>query len=131
MIKKILNKFISKQNTEDSLEETKNKIDNTNAVTFILDNNNEPYIHVSITDLNYDKATHFAKMLFEMNSGAYVTSIIDILMELSKQDDSIKIFIAKVIAAWSLYGDLNKQGQLSEGEPVINPTDFMKGLRNE
>lgn len=131
MIKKILNKFISKKNTEDPLEETKNKIDNTNAVTFILDDNNEPYIHISITDLNYDKTAHFAKMLFEMNSGAYATSIIDILMELSKQDDSIRIFIAKVIAAWSLYGDLNKQGQLSEGEPVINPTDFMKGFRNE
>lgn len=131
MFKKILNKLIPKKDIQNPPEETKNKTENTNAVTFILDDNNEPYIHISITDLNYDKAVHFAKMLFEMNSGLYASSIIDILMQLSKQDDSIRIFVAKIIAGWSLYGDINKEPTHSENEPIIKPTDFVKGLRNE
>lgn len=129
MINKILNSFLHKKK-EESTSRYENKTYDTNGITFILDENNEPYIHISVTNLDDNKAVFFARMLFEINTGIYAESILDILQKLAQQDDSIKLFVSKVVASWGLYNELQNNNTNQQTEPMVKPTDFVKGLRD-
>lgn len=109
-------------------EEHKKIKDDVNSITILLDSNNEPYIHIAISDLDPGKAIHFGKILSELNSGYYVSTMTDILLKLSKEDETIKFFIGKILSSWSLYNQLHSS---FDNDPIIKPTDFVKSIRNE
>jgi hypothetical protein len=107
-------------------------LDKTNAITILVGANNEPHIHVAVTDLDDEKAIYFARLLFDLNGGKYSSSIVNILTQLSKEDDSIRSFVSKTMSHWSLYIELDKEKHLFNLEdPIIKPTNFFKGLRND
>jgi len=133
MIEFIKNIFRSRPTyvSKEQKEEKENTAENTNAFTILLGDDNEPYIHVAITDIDYDKAVFFAKMLYELNTGRYATSIINILNDLSNRDDEIKLFVHKLMISWRLYEQLEKEQSLICDEPLVRPSDFFKGLKHE
>jgi hypothetical protein len=118
-------------NTSLSHEAKEQTSENTNALTILLGDDNEPYIHVAITDVDDDKAILFAKMLYELNTGKYITSIVNILNELSSRDDKIKTFVHKLIINWRLHEQLDKEQSVIYDEPLVRPSDFFKGLKHE
>jgi hypothetical protein len=119
-IKNIFYNFNKKKHIEKSLED--------NALT-ILVNSKDPYLHIAITNIDNDQIQNFAKMLYDLNSGLYTTSIINILTQLSYRDKDIAKFLSCVIAEWSFLIESNKN---QVAEPLIKPTRFIGGVsKNE
>lgn len=127
MLSKILKKLFSNKTKDGSA--TKQSIKDTNAITVIVEDN-EPYIHIAITDLSTDKAISFGKMLSDLTNGYYVSSITEILLQLAKNDTSINVFVGQVLAGWSLQNKMNNSNTDIDN-PIIKPTDFIKSIKNE
>lgn len=128
MFSTIFKKLFFSSNTKTELADNKS-IEDANAITIILDSNNEPYIHIAITELDIDKAINFGKTLSDLNHGYYVTSITNLLLQLAKEDNSMHLFIKNVLSSWSLQNKINSS--VKNNEPIIRPTDFIKSLKNE
>lgn len=126
MLSKILKKLFFNEAKEDPDTEASTK--NTNAITIIVEDN-EPYIHIAITDLSIDKAIDFGRMLSDLTNGYYVSSITDILLQLAKNDASINVFVGQVLSAWSLQNKVNINQD--NDSPIVKPTDFVKSIKNE
>jgi hypothetical protein len=106
----------------------KDKISEDNALT-ILVNSKEPYIHIIIKNTNDDQVKHFAKALYELNSGLYVSFMVNILTKLSYRDKDISDFVSKVMSEWSFLIEYNQNK--NNKEPLIKPTKFIGGIKNE
>lgn len=128
MLSKIIKKLFPTPNIE--TKEEKPKLD-SNAITIILDSNNEPYIHIAITELDIEKAVCFGKMLSDLNCGYYSSSITNILFQLAKNDDSISLFVGNALSSWSLQNKINSINTTENNDPIIKPTDFIKSIKNE
>jgi hypothetical protein len=114
-------------------EPNKEQHEKINAITLVLGEDNEPFVHISVTNTENDKAIFFAKMLHELNSGKYLVSMINILKELADQDDTINAFINKVMINWKQYQDIEKEQNRIQNhhDPVVKPSDFFKSLKHE
>lgn len=111
----------------------KDQSDN-NSLSFVLDKN-DPYIKIIISDTSDSDILSFANMLYELHNGAYVHSIIKILMDMGKNDKNISVFTKGVVLEWSkLYkGNLlgNNLMNPTDDEPLVKPTHFYKVSKNE
>jgi hypothetical protein len=125
MIKNIFNLWNKKT--------SKNQSDN-NSLSFVLDKN-DPYIKIIISDTSDSDILSFANMLYELHNGAYINSIIKILMDMGKNDKNILVFTKGVVLEWTkLYkGNLlgNNLTNSTDDEPLVKPTHFYKVSTNE
>jgi hypothetical protein len=97
------------------IEET----DKTNAITILLENT-DPYIHISIMNTDKDSVINLAKVLYQLNTGQYATHMMNILLELSKEDAHIALFVSQVMTDW-VY---QIEAQRTINEPYVKPTAF-------
>lgn len=94
----------------------------------------EPFIKIIVGETSDDSAKQFAEMLFNVNSGLYYGSIVDLLISMSKEDDEINRFMKSAMVYWSHliqesndsnYDRLDKI-KWSDDKPLIKPTEFNK-----
>jgi hypothetical protein len=107
-------------------ENQKKSEDISNALTILLDNNKEPYIHIAIADTSSQQSENFANMLYQLNKGSYVSYMANILILLSEKNPEMKVFVTDVMHHWSFLLNSGKQD-----EPLIKPTNFIKGMNHE
>lgn len=111
---------------KDKSEKTKSNVTPIN-IEFLLDNDGEPHIKISILDTSHDFIQKFAEMIFHINEGGYAHNMLEVLGEMSQQDKEIHGFIRLVLVAWKKLKDEKSQNLL---EPKIKPTDFFRSLNN-
>ena len=122
---KIKELFCAKTESSDTLAQT----DNDKAqIKFILDENDNPYVKITIADTSPEVAKKIAGIIWDINSGKYAESIIQILIEMAGQDIEINKFVKRLFSEWSTI-EYSRKSQ-STSEPLIKPTDFFKALKN-
>jgi len=90
-------------------------------------------IDIQIEDMSDKGCSDFASMLFLLNDGAYVQTILDILLKL----DSIEAnhyYISNIIKVWSsLVSEamINEDTTTGTNKPLISPTEFCKISTNK
>lgn len=131
---KILNtikQFLKKE--EIATEHTQ---DQFNYITFLVDKETkEPYIKINIQDLSNEDAKVYGEMLFDINSGLYQSSILDILVDFAKQDDKINKFIMDTIMSWHSLCSIKQEPDDTNiqkpwlKKPQISPIEFNKNAK--
>lgn len=122
---KIKQLFSPKKESDSTLAQT----DNDKAqIKFILDETNNPYVKIVIADTSPETAIKIAGIIWDINSGKYAESIIQILIEMAGQDIEINKFVKRLFSEWSTIEYSRKPQNVSE--PFIKPTDFFKALKN-
>lgn len=128
MLKFIKNLFNSKSNR------TKEESSVNNSITFIVDKDNNLYIYVSAFNLEEEDSKNFADMLHGICGGQYTQNILNILLDLGKEDAKINKFINSTIDQWAVVCAnktiSNTTLVKNNNEPMIKPTVFFKGLMN-
>lgn len=96
-----------------------------NKMEFLFDSSGEPNIKISIINTDKSDAKALADLIHSLVTGQYNNDIMDILLNLSKKDDTIKNFITRVLVHYSL---LNTNGisKTIASSPVIKPSEFQK-----
>lgn len=112
--------------------DTNNILDgNSNYLVVFMDKNGEPNIYMNLGDRSESAPEKFGNIIFSLNEGHYVSSIIDILISISKTDKEALIFINKIITTWS---DQIKENSISidkvfNDNPIILPTQFSNHIK--
>lgn len=105
-----------------------------NSITFIVDKDNNLYIYVSAFNLEEEDSKNFADMLHGLCGGQYTQNILNILLDLGKQDAKINKFVNYTIDQWAVMCAnktiTNTITPNNSNEPMIKPTVFFKGLIN-
>lgn len=115
----------------------KNKTTSDNSISFIANAHKdiEPSIKISIGDTSDDACKKFTEILFNLNSGQYYKSIIDLLNDVGQKDNKIYKFVETSILYWSYllntkYIEYKKNNIISKtNKPLIMPTDFNKNAK--
>lgn len=131
-MKPIIENLISLFKTKES-KEVANADSEHNYIKFLIDKETkEPYIKMSIKNLSEEDAQLYGELLFDINAGLYQSSIIDILVDFSKEDEKIHKFVMKTIVDWhhlsSAKNEMvsNKDIKPWLKKPQISPLDFNK-----
>jgi len=131
-IKKLIFSFQS-QKTKQRHNDTCNMPEgNYILITFPKDHK-EPYIRLNITDLSDEECNKYSEALFNLNSGRYHFSFLELLKEMSLQDNTINKFIQSAIMHWGYLIKANSQ-QIPQQEvdnnqsdsPIVSPMEFNK-----
>lgn len=133
MIKNLINRFFRKSETNNNQQQ------GGNAITFFIDleHDSEPNVKISITDTTDEACKKFSELLFDLNSGEYHKSILDLLLNIGKQDEQIQKFVETGILYWSYllhaknteYKYHKTNSSWKEYKPLIMPTDFNKNAK--
>lgn len=118
-------------------KEKHNDIENAdseyNYIKFLIDKDTkEPYIKMSIKNLTEEDAKLYGELLFDINGGLYQSSMINILVDFSKEDEQIHKFVMNTIINWHTLSSARNE-TISNTEtkpwlknPQISPLDFNK-----
>ena len=107
-----------------------------NYITFLVDKETkEPYIKMNIQHLTYEDSKLYGEMLFDITAGLYQASMLDILVDFSKQDDDINSFVKNTILHWHALSSI--KNELVSGvvekpwlkRPQISPIEFNKNAK--
>lgn len=109
-----------------------NSLQDHNAITFLVDKDNNMYIYVSAIELSDTDAKNFANMLHGICGGQYTQDILNILLNLGKEDVHIDQFVNRIVDHWVVSCALSPESnpKLSDSEPLIKPTIFFKNFMN-
>lgn len=94
------------------------------------ENTLEPFIRVMLTDKHTpERATNFAHILQDLNSGEYVSSILSLLKDIGTQNPIIKQKVTDIVMSWEYFYALNKHNiskekQKNKLQPLIKPRHF-------
>lgn len=129
MIKQIIKNIFSKKiKTQNTIPQPISG----NSITFFIDleKDSEPNVKIVITDTSNEACKKFSELLFDLHSGEYHKSTLDLLLNMGKQDDEIKKFAQTTILFWSyLLKTNNIVGYDKKSKPLIMPTDFNKNAK--
>lgn len=109
-----------------------------NCIVFSLnpESNNDPYIKIIIDDTSVMSSVKFAELLYDIFTGMYNESTINLMMKMSNENPELKQFIHSCILNWSLLARHNDHANkpfenknYEENIPVVMPTDFNKNAK--
>jgi hypothetical protein len=85
-----------------------------------MDPYSNPWIDIKINHINLQSSEAFAKLLFNLNTGQYKTSMIDCLINLSSNNTRLESTINNIVLIWEeLLSE--KIDHISENKPIISP----------
>lgn len=104
-------------------------INKYNQLTISVDNNGKIVIKFDINNFSNHDAKNFGLMLYYMNEGLYVETILDLLTQSTDKNTNYTNFIEKTISSWSTkvsesYKDDEDIADINS--PIVSPSDFYK-----
>jgi hypothetical protein len=93
-----------------------------NSLLFSINPSGEPFIKIRIEDAEDFSAINFGKLLCLINDGKMQQSMLDVLLDISKQNNISHKFIQKVLLTWR--DENTKEYSKLDLNPIIKPTDF-------
>jgi hypothetical protein len=85
-------------------------------------------ITIFIDDTSSKSSEHFGFLLYLINEGYYIQSILDTLFEMSQSYPDYSFFISKVIEEWSKKIKNDTEYKNEENKPIIGPSQFYNHL---
>lgn len=102
-----------------------------NTLMFWIDENNQCYIKAFITNTDKQNSYAFGNMIYDINTGKYMAPVLDVLVDMSSQDNTINKSIQNIIRAWQdSCEDYIDSTLEDEDNPQIRPTFFNKQSLN-
>jgi hypothetical protein len=93
-----------------------------NSLLFSINSSSEPFIKIRIEDVEDSSAINFGKLLCLINDGKMQQNILDVLLDISKQNNISQKFVQKVLLTWR---DENiKEYSEFNLNPLVKPTHF-------
>lgn len=105
----------------------KNKnISNENSMCFILDKDNNLKIKLLFELNSALDAEHMADFLYELNCGLISQSIIDLMIDLGKENPHYQPFVKNAVMLWlqKITDDTKLNNQDSLHTPIVKPSNF-------
>jgi hypothetical protein len=119
---------VAKKSVESVEMQTPLEQENILSLSCKTGENTKVKIHLNIT--SNEAAKQFGEMLFLLNEGYYVQSILDIFTDISKTDDKYAKFIHGIISSWSeRVLEMEHHEKNSLDTPIISPTYFDKSAK--
>ena len=118
--------FIKNLFENKKLSESTNKKEN--SITFFIDDDDKIKIRIFIDDTSSKSSEHFGFLLYLINEGYYIQSILDTLFEMSQSYPDYSFFISKVIEEWSKKIKNDTEYKNEENKPIIGPSQFYNHL---
>ena len=109
----------------------KEEIQDTNSICFSIDKKGEISLKIDLRNTDELSAEKLATVLFYINEGYYVQSILDNLTELSIKNNTYLKFIQKTISLWSnkIIENDNIINNYQD-KPIISPGEFNSTSKN-
>lgn len=102
-----------------------------NQIIISCDQNGLVKVKITISHVGTNAAKDFGKMLFLMNEGFYVQSILDIIKEIKESGSDTNEFIEQMISSWSeCVVSIESMEKDEDNQPIISPTLFDKGSKS-
>lgn len=105
-----------------------------NEISFLFDENKIPHIKIYIEKYEEADAKEFGTLLFSLNRGYLMTSILEILISLSKEDGKVNTFVQQVVSHWvgldNIYKNRGEDILKDDDEPSVRPTEFLERFKN-
>jgi hypothetical protein len=115
-------------------KQTKQKehISSENQLIISCDEDGLVKVKIAINHVGKQASTNFGNMLFLMNEGYYVQSILDIFEEIKDSNTDHAKFIEDITNTWSMCMlQIQKLEEEEENNPIVSPTFFDKGSKNQ
>lgn len=108
--------YIKKLLSKEKKSDIKSSI---NSITFILDENDQISIKLHISKISYKDIEQFADLLQNIQKDTFQPTILELLIDLSKQSPQLNYFSKTTIERWSkkIYDDIIHK-------PLISPSEF-------
>lgn len=90
-------------------------------ILFLIDDKNEPFIKMSISDTSSQGAVAFSDLIHNLCSGNYTESILKVLLDMRYQDEHIHSCVKNIVLELM---KLKKLTNDTEDAPQIKPTQF-------
>lgn len=136
-MKQLIENFKKWLEKQDNAKEISNSDSEHNYIKFLIDRNTkEPYIKMSIKNLTEEDAKLYGELLFDINAGLYQSSIINILVDFSKEDTEIHKFVISTINNWHKLSSIENEKICNADKkpwlkkPQISPLDFNKHAKS-
>jgi hypothetical protein len=96
------------------------EIEITADISFSIDSNGDYHIRYKLDDVTDNTLVTFGTLLYSINSGFFISRIIEVLHESVEENPVIEEYIKKVLAVWE--GHLANENE----EPMVSPLDALK-----
>lgn len=108
--------------TKKSIIRSDNK--DSNQLVFSIHKNGDVDLEIYILNTDETDSTNLSKFLFELNNGAYISSIISTLSKIGKNDSDYISFIQNTLIKW--YGKIthNIPANSIADNPMVSPSEF-------
>lgn len=130
MIKKLIENLFRKQKPDTAQSASGNSI----SFFIDLDKDSEPNVKIVVTDTSEEACKRFSELLFDLNSGEYYKSMLELLLTIGKQDSEIQKFTENTMLCLNYLFQIKNKGykkskiQLNS-KPLIMPTDFNRNAK--
>lgn len=121
MITYLYNKYFNKKN----INTNKNK-SSVNSITFTIDHSDNIKVYFAFDDPSPDSPSKVGDFLYHLSNGHYVNYILDILLNISKQQPEHKDYVWSIINAWSLNLSSYDAPTETNDQPIIKPSLFQQ-----
>jgi len=95
-------------------------VDNDNSISVIIDDIGRVRIKLHIKSPSATEAKNFAQMLHNLQSSLYQQTIVELLIDLAQQSESLKEFSKTVVENWHNKLLITKVND----SPIISPSHF-------
>lgn len=103
----------------------KPKTSDDNSISFFLDKEGNIKIKLLFESNSDESAKNMAQFLYELNTGLLSQSIIDLMLELGKENINYRLFVKDTIMLWLQYISTDSSAS-SDNNPLIKPSEFSK-----
>jgi len=93
-----------------------------NSISFVVDESSRVKIKLIINDVSLESSNNFGLLLYLINHGYYTKSVLDSLVDLSKEHPNYESFIDYTIHSWSQ--NLDNKPITINTKPIISPSSF-------
>ena len=97
-----------------------------NSISFILDKQDNVKIKLLFELSSLTDAHNMAQFLYELNSGVMSQSVIDLMVDLGKENPTYQPFIKNTIMLWlqKITDDTKSTNNDNDSTPIVKPSNF-------
>lgn len=102
------------------------KIDTSNSIIFSIDENGKVHLDISINQTSDYHSEKFGYLLYLINEGFYLQSMIDAVVGLSDSKPEYTKFLECTIKSWNSHASKKDTHPININNPIVSPSKFGK-----
>jgi hypothetical protein len=97
-----------------------------NSITFTIDDSDNIKVYFVFDDPSPDSTAKVGDFLYHLSNGHYINYILDILLNISKQQPEHRDYIWNIINSWSLNLSNYDSANPTNDQPIVRPSLFQQ-----